>query len=203
MRHTETVIFKTDWGWVGLAAVENGSGAGICRVVLPSASKKTVQRVLEAHLRARAEAQDTRRENRGQDSDGNHLLRTASSSSVLRQAQTQVVEFVAGRRREFDFPVDLSAGTPFQRRVWRVLDRIPYGRVRSYKWVAARVGGIRYARAVGLALGANHVPIAIPCHRVVAHDGSVGGFTGGLAAKRKLLKLEGTLRQLRRGRRHS
>src|SRR6185295_20322184 len=64
MRHTETVIFKTDWGWVGLAAVENGSGAGICRVVLPSASKKTVQRVLEAHLRARAEAQDTRRENR-------------------------------------------------------------------------------------------------------------------------------------------
>jgi O-6-methylguanine DNA methyltransferase len=82
--------------------------------------------------------------------------------------------------------------------VWRAIQAIPYGRVRSYKWVAVRVGGAHYARAVGLALGANPIPIIVPCHRVVAHDGSLGGFSAGLAMKRKLLLLEGTLRRLSR-----
>jgi O-6-methylguanine DNA methyltransferase len=109
-----------------------------------------------------------------------------------------LVKFLAGKRRELDFPVDLSEGTTFQRKVWRAILRIPYGRVRSYKWVAARVGGARYARAVGLALGANPVPILVPCHRIVAHDGSLGGFSCGLRAKRRLLALEGTLPQLTR-----
>ncbi len=75
--------------------------------------------------------------------------------------------------------------------------RIPYGRVRSYHWIAAKVGGKKYARAVGNALGANPVPLIVPCHRVVAHDGSLGGFSCGLAVKRKLLDLEGTLKQLK------
>jgi methylated-DNA-[protein]-cysteine S-methyltransferase len=90
-------------------------------------------------------------------------------------------------------PVDMSAGTPFQRRVWRAILRIPYGRVRSYQWVAMRVGGKQYARAVGMALGANPVPIVVPCHRIISHDGSLGGFGCGLPMKRRLLKLEGTL----------
>ena len=93
--------------------------------------------------------------------------------------------------------MDWSSGTPFQRKVWKAITRIPYGRVRSYQWVATRVGGKQYARAVGMALGANPVPIIVPCHRIIAHDGSLGGFSCGLPVKRRLLKLEGTMAQLR------
>ncbi len=97
----------------------------------------------------------------------------------------------------FPLPLDYSAGTPFQRRVWKAITRIPYGRVRSYQWVAIRVGGKQYARAVGMALGANPVPVVVPCHRIIAQDGSLGGFSCGLPVKRRLLRLEGTLTQLR------
>jgi methylated-DNA-[protein]-cysteine S-methyltransferase len=97
----------------------------------------------------------------------------------------------------FDLPLDLSRGTGFRQKVWRTLLRIPYGRLRSYQWVAARVGGSQYARAVGNAVGANPMPILIPCHRIVAQDMSLGGFSCGLPAKRKLLTLEGTLQTLR------
>jgi methylated-DNA-[protein]-cysteine S-methyltransferase len=105
-------------------------------------------------------------------------------------------DYFAGRRRQLDIPLCLTSGTAFQRHVWRAAMHIPFGRVRSYKWIALRIGGPRRARAVGRALGANPVPIVVPCHRVVAHDGSLGGFSCGLRVKRKLLALEGTLEQI-------
>ncbi|MBX3236796.1 MAG: methylated-DNA--[protein]-cysteine S-methyltransferase [Nitrospiraceae bacterium] len=120
------------------------------------------------------------------------------AAALMDEAEQQVREYFAGQRRTFTMAVDLSAGTAFQRKVWRAITKIPYGRVRSYQWVAERVGGRQYARAVGMALGANPVPIVVPCHRVVAHDGSLGGFSCGLPIKRRLLKLEGTLEQLER-----
>ena len=119
-----------------------------------------------------------------------------AAASIVEEAQAQLLAYIDGRRREFSLPVDWSAGTPFQRKVWKAITRIPYGRVRSYQWVAMRVGGKQYARAVGMALGANPVPIVVPCHRIVAHDGSLGGFSCGLPMKRRLLSLEGTLAQL-------
>lgn len=119
------------------------------------------------------------------------------AASIVTEAQAQLLAYLDGTRREFSLPVDWSAGTPFQRKVWKAIRRIPYGRVRSYQWVAMRVGGKQYARAVGMALGANPVPIVVPCHRIVAHDGSLGGFSCGLPVKRRLLSLEGTLAQLR------
>jgi O-6-methylguanine DNA methyltransferase len=120
-----------------------------------------------------------------------------SQSDRLEDVRNQLIEYLSYRRQSFDFPIDLSRGTPFQRRVWRTLQRVPYGRLRSYRWIAARVGGLQYARAVGNAVGANPLPIVIPCHRIVAHDGTLGGFSSGLSVKRKLLTLEGTLSQLR------
>jgi methylated-DNA-[protein]-cysteine S-methyltransferase len=105
-------------------------------------------------------------------------------------ARRQVLEYLAGRRRRFAFPVGRLHGTAFQRKVWGVTEQIPFGEVRSYQWVAERVGGKQYARAVGMALGANRLPLAIPCHRVVRGDGSLGGFTGGPDIKKKLLALE-------------
>lgn len=136
-------------------------------------------------------------------SSQDHAVRQQSAenndeaASIVEEARAQLLAYIAGTRREFSFPIDCSSGTPFQRKVWRAITRIPYGRVRSYQWVAMRVGGKQYARAVGMALGANPVPIVVPCHRIISHDGSLGGFSCGLPLKRRLLSLEGTLAQLR------
>jgi O-6-methylguanine DNA methyltransferase len=124
-------------------------------------------------------------------------LLESRTSPRLREAQAQLTGYLAGMRRSFDLPLDLSRGTSFQQKVWRTLLGISYGRLRSYQWVALRVGGRQYARAVGNAVGANPMPIVIPCHRIVAQDTSLGGFSGGLSTKRKLLTLEGALAELR------
>lgn len=109
---------------------------------------------------------------------------------VLADATAQLREYFAGRRRSFDLPLELS-GTPFQRAVWEALADIPYGCVISYGELAAMVGRPRAFRAVGQANGANPIPIVLPCHRVVASGGRIGGYGGGLPMKRRLLALEG------------
>lgn len=90
-------------------------------------------------------------------------------------------------------PLDLARGTKFRLRVWDALRRIPRGETRSYGDIAEELGKRRSARAVGGACGANPIPVFIPCHRVLAAKGGLGGFSGGLAWKRKLLALEGVL----------
>ena len=92
---------------------------------------------------------------------------------------------------KFHCRLDLSSGTLFQQKVWRALQTIPRGETRSYAWVAKKIGKPKAARAVGAACGANPVPIIVPCHRVIAGDGSLGGFGGGPALKKRLLALEG------------
>lgn len=90
-------------------------------------------------------------------------------------------------------PLDLSQGTKFRLRVWPELLRIPRGETRSYGEIADELGKRRAARAVGGACGANPIPVLIPCHRVLAANGGLGGFSGGLEWKRRLLALEGVL----------
>lgn len=106
----------------------------------------------------------------------------------------QLREYFAGRRQRFDLPLDLGRLTSFQRSVLQAACAIPYGSVRSYGQLAQTVGRPHASRAVGQALGSNPIPIVIPCHRVVASDGSLGGYTGGLEKKRFLLELERTTR---------
>lgn len=101
----------------------------------------------------------------------------------------QLHEYLRGERREFDLDLDLR-GTPFQRRVWSELLKIPYGETVAYGDIAARVGNVNALRAVGQAVGANPIPIVIPCHRVVGKDGRLVGFGGGLPLKERLLYLE-------------
>jgi methylated-DNA-[protein]-cysteine S-methyltransferase len=103
----------------------------------------------------------------------------------------QLQRYVAGQPVRWKVPLDLSSGTEFQQKVWRVLTTIPRGETRSYGWVAKKVGKPKASRAVGAACGANPVPIIVPCHRVIAGDGSLGGFGGGLPMKRQLLRSEG------------
>lgn len=105
-------------------------------------------------------------------------------------ARRQLSEYFAGTRRSFDVRLFLP-GTDFQRRVWSALAEIPYGETRTYRDLAQRIGNPKAMRAVGLANGANPVPIVLPCHRVIGADGSLTGFGGGLDAKRFLLDLEG------------
>jgi O-6-methylguanine DNA methyltransferase len=98
--------------------------------------------------------------------------------------------FLRGRTDQINAPLDLTGLTPFQSHVLQVLQGIPYGTVRSYQWVAQRIRNPRACRAVGAACGANPVPLLIPCHRVIAKDGSLGGFSSGLRIKKWLLDLE-------------
>jgi O-6-methylguanine DNA methyltransferase len=106
-----------------------------------------------------------------------------------RAVVAQVTEYLEGKRRRFDLPLDLR-GTPFQIEVWEEMLRIPCGETRSYTDVARAIGRPRALRAVGNASGANPVPLVVPCHRVVAVGGKLGGFGGGLALKARLLALE-------------
>ncbi|MGW8272315.1 MAG: methylated-DNA--[protein]-cysteine S-methyltransferase [Thermodesulfovibrionales bacterium] len=98
--------------------------------------------------------------------------------------------YFAGALRTFELRIGFLAGTDFQRRVWEGLLEIPYGENRSYGWLAQRVGAPRGQRAVGQALGANPLPVVLPCHRVVRADGLLGGFSGGSAVKAFLIGLE-------------
>lgn len=168
-----SLIFPTAWGWMGVAE----TAQGIARIVLPKASKTMAASELRADIRKPGKT---------------------TVSSRLRAARNQLTEYLNGARTSFTLPLDLSDGTAFQRRVWRALQAVSYGRLRSYQELAAHVGGKHYARAVGNAVGANPLPIVIPCHRIVARDASLGGFSGGLPTKRKLLALEGSLSRLRR-----
>jgi len=107
-----------------------------------------------------------------------------------RAARKELEAYFARRLRSFATPCDLRGLTPFTRAVLRITAKIPYGELRSYRWVARRLGRPRATRAVGNALARNPIPIMIPCHRVVRSDGSLGGYALGLGWKRRLLDLE-------------
>jgi methylated-DNA-[protein]-cysteine S-methyltransferase len=121
------------------------------------------------------------------------LARLEKKSEAVAQILTQLREYFSGTRSRFDLPIDLSVLTPFQRSVLDTACGIAPGQVWSYQRVAAAMGRPKSSRPVGQALAHNPVPIVIPCHRVIASDGSLGGYSGGagLPAKRWLLKLEG------------
>ncbi len=109
---------------------------------------------------------------------------------LLSQTLEQLRRYFQGDRRRFRLRLDLR-GTPFQLRVWEQLLKIPYGCTVSYGEIARRIDQPRASQAVGAAVGSNPVPVVVPCHRVVGHDGSLVGFGGGLPAKEQLLELEG------------
>ncbi|MFO0775250.1 MAG: methylated-DNA--[protein]-cysteine S-methyltransferase [Nitrospiraceae bacterium] len=171
-----TVCFDSPVGWIGLEV----SPVGVRRVMLGVGKRPAVERALRAEPLV------------------SHAGDSHDEDVLLDTARAQLHDYLAGTRQTFDLPIDWTIGTAFQRRVWKATLKIPYGRLRSYGWVATRVGGKQYSRAVGMALGANPVPLIIPCHRVVAQDASLGGFSCGLSIKRQLLRLEGTLAELTR-----
>lgn len=116
---------------------------------------------------------------------------TKGGHSSLDDALDQLNEYFNGKRKRFDLPLDFSGATKFQRRIYERLMGIPYGRIVSYGDIADEMGEPGAARAVGQAVGANPLPIVVPCHRVVRSDGRLGGYSGGLRRKVALLAVEG------------
>ncbi len=112
---------------------------------------------------------------------------------ALGDVKETLLDYFNGNPVSFKVPLDLSIGTQFQRKVWRKVREIPYGELRSYKWVSRSIGSAHASRAVGNAVGRNPVAPIVPCHRVVCSDGSLGGYTSGITIKKRLLNLEGVI----------
>lgn len=158
-------VFADDLGWA-LAVAEDGHLTCL------------------AHADSREEAEGVRR-------DLHPEAVHAPDAAPLPDLRKQLDEYFAGQRREFDLPL-APQGTEFQRRVWRALEEIPFGETRSYADVARAVDRPRGYQAVGQANHHNPIGVVIPCHRVIAADGGLGGYAGGPERKRKLLSMEGS-----------
>jgi methylated-DNA-[protein]-cysteine S-methyltransferase len=117
--------------------------------------------------------------------------RVLEAPARLDEVRRQLELYFEGRLREFDLPLDWQLSRGFRRRALRAIDRIPYGRTRSYTDIARSAGNERAVRAAGTACGANPIPIVVPCHRVLRSGGGLGGYGGGLPMKEALLRLEG------------
>lgn len=112
-----------------------------------------------------------------------------NETDVIKRAAAQITEYLSGKRREFDVPVE-PEGTDFQKKVWAALCTIPYGRTCSYAHIAKMAGNPKACRAVGMANNRNPVSIIIPCHRVIGMSGALVGYGGGLELKKRLLDME-------------
>ena len=117
-----------------------------------------------------------------------------TETPLIKEAAAQLNAYLSGRKKDFDLPL-MPAGTPFMQKVWKALQTIPYGKTVSYKDIAVAIGSPQACRAVGLANNKNPLPIFIPCHRVIGKNGNLIGYGGGLSIKKKLLSIEGALRE--------
>jgi methylated-DNA-[protein]-cysteine S-methyltransferase len=156
-------VVSTKFGWVGLG----GSEAGLVLLTLPKSSRKTVLHEIKEF------ADDA-----------------VEGTSVFNDLPDRLQRYFDGEQVSFTDRLDLSGATVFHRDVWNATRSIPYGETRTYAWVAQKIGSPRASRAVGGALARNPFPIIVPCHRVIASNGNLGGFSGGLALKRRLLECE-------------
>jgi methylated-DNA-[protein]-cysteine S-methyltransferase len=118
--------------------------------------------------------------------------RVLAAPRRLDDPRRELDQYFAGRRRQFDLPLDWQLTSGFARRVLEATNRIPFGETATYKQVATKAGNARAFRAAGNALGSNPIPIVVPCHRILHSGGGLGGYTGGLDRKRLLLAVEGS-----------
>ena len=155
--------FKTKRGWIGILASE----VGLLAVTLPQTTQ-----------------------HQAFDSLGEKIKQAVLSPGLFNDLKQRLQAYYSGKKITFPDRLDFSDATAFQKQVWEATRLIHYGETRSYGWIAKKIGKPRAARAVGQALGKNPFLIVVPCHRVIAGDGTLGGFGCGLPAKQKLLKLE-------------
>jgi methylated-DNA-[protein]-cysteine S-methyltransferase len=119
--------------------------------------------------------------------------RVLEAPAKLDDVRRQLEEYFEGRRTDFEVPIDWSLSRGFTQRILQATAEVPFGELATYRDVATKAGNSRAVRAAGNALGSNHIPIVVPCHRIIRTGGALGGYTGGLERKEYLLKLEGVL----------
>ena len=156
-------VFKTKMGWIVIL----GSKDGLRAITLPQTTREQAL-----------------------DAVGERVKQAELSTESFSGLEQKLKGYYAGTKTAFIEKLDFSNATPFQRQVWEAAKLIPCGETRSYGWIAQQIGKPKAARAVGSALGKNPFLVIVPCHRVIAGDGTLGGFGGGLPMKQKLLKLE-------------
>jgi methylated-DNA-[protein]-cysteine S-methyltransferase len=156
-------VVSTEFGFVGLG----GSRLGLALLTLPKSSREAVISELKAF------ADDAVEDN-----------------CAFHDLPHRLQCYFNGEKASFADKLDLNGATAFYRDVWNATRSIPYGETRTYAWVAQQIGNPRASRAVGGALARNPLPIIVPCHRVVASNGTLGGFGGGLPLKKRLIELE-------------
>jgi O-6-methylguanine DNA methyltransferase len=160
-------IFKTPLGYMGAVA----SPKGLHMVILPRKNEEEIKGFLEGH----------------------YTVEIFRDEKGLVGLAKKIRNYLSGKKIVFKENLDVGGATPFEMKVWDTVYGIPYGETRSYDWVAKEVGSPKEVRAVGQALKRNRLPIIIPCHRVINKSGDLGGFSGGVELKRKLLKIEGRI----------
>jgi O-6-methylguanine DNA methyltransferase len=176
METLHSVLFSSPIGPLFLAASEKG----------------LVALEFEARLPGQQSVRPNPRNLRDEQERNDSKLRFEESPVAMRPYTQQLEEYFSGTRREFTFPLDLR-GTGFQLACWRALSAIPYGETRTYADIARVISKPNAFRAVGMANNRNPIAIVVPCHRVIASDGTLCGYGGGLDVKRRLLELEGAL----------
>ena len=120
------------------------------------------------------------------------ILLNDEEKTIINKLEKDILAYFRGVKTDFrKYKIQHGVGTPFQKKIWQRIKTIPYGQIRTYKWLAEKAGKSNASRAAGNACGKNPVPILVPCPRIVASSGSLGGFSGGVEIKRRLLRLEG------------
>jgi methylated-DNA-[protein]-cysteine S-methyltransferase len=160
------IAFETSYGWCGIVS----GGDGIKRIILGYKSYSSVKGTITRLYPAIKDEEN----------------------SILSRAREELLKYLSGEAAHLDFPIDLPKATPFQRKVWEETRSIPYGDVKTYRWLGERLTTPGVSRAIGNALARNPLPLIIPCHRVIRSDGAVGGFSlpGGTTLKSTLIELE-------------
>jgi methylated-DNA-[protein]-cysteine S-methyltransferase len=147
-----------------------GTPSGLCRIILGRLRKQNIVAVLKK----------------------SYGVQPLQQEVPWSDFKDEMDRYLTGSRTFFSSPIQLIRSTSFDQKVWKILTQIPYGETRSYHWVAQKIKQPHAARAVGRACGRNPLPIIIPCHRVIAKSGELGGYTGGIHFKKQLLNLEKT-----------
>ena len=159
-------IFKTSLGWCGIIYGKQG----LIKIYLPGMKKEKLEKIIHFYNKSIVER-----------------------SGRIRILIRNICGYFKGKNVRLNFPIDMEAMTEFEKKVYKQTIKIPFGKVKTYKWLAEKAGVPNGARAVGNALSTNPVPLIIPCHRIVKSDGRLGGFSapGGTSMKRKMLAIEG------------
>ncbi len=158
-------IFNTPSGWMGIA----GNEYGLRTLILPQINEGKALSLVKDRIGADDLVRDKR-----------------YFGGIIRL----LLDYLEGKRVVFEYPLDMRSATQFEKKVWKVTQSIPYGEIRSYKFIAEEIGNPKAFRAIGQVLKRNPLPIIIPCHRVIQNNGELGGFLGGIEFKKFLLKIE-------------